>query len=137
MITYQLEKNVPVGAFRDLLERSGLGVRRPISDTERLGQMLENATLILTARDEGRLVGIARSVTDFVYCTYLSDLAVDRQYQGLGIGRELIRQTKMQAPQAKLLLISAPGAVSFYESSGLTRHPDCFFLDDLEALRNT
>jgi predicted N-acetyltransferase YhbS len=119
-----------------VLELSGLGERRPITDTDRLRQMLENATLILTARDEGRLVGIARSVTDFVYCTYLSDLAVDRNYQGMGIGRELIRQTKLHSPMAKLILISAPGAVSFYERKGLSRHSDCFFLDDLKTLES-
>ena len=71
MITYTLEKKLTPEAFRDILIDSGLGARRPIDDMARLRAMIENANLVLTARDAGKLVGIARSVTDFVYCTYL------------------------------------------------------------------
>lgn len=97
--------------------------------------MLAHATLILTARAEGKLVGVARSLTDFAYCTYLSDLAVDVAYQRQGIGVELIRRTKLQAPQAKLILLSAPAAIGYYPKIGMTQYEFCYYLQDVEALQ--
>jgi len=135
MITYALEIKLSPEAFREILIDSGLGARRPIDDLERLRAMIENTNLVLTARDAGKLVGIARSITDFVYCTYLSDLAVHRKYQGMGIGTELIRRTKMQTPQAKLILLSAPNAITYYPKIGMDRHDFCFYLDDVGVLK--
>lgn len=99
MITYQIENNISPEEFRDLLIKSTLGERRPIDDLERIKAMVENANLIITARDDLKLVGVARSITDFVYCSYLSDLAVDDEYQKQGIGKELIRLTKKETPE--------------------------------------
>ena len=87
-VIYQQEPGLSPAEFVDVLVRSTLAERRPISEPERIGAMLSNADLILTARLEGRLIGIARSITDFAFCTYLSDLAVDAAYQRQGIGRE-------------------------------------------------
>lgn len=135
MITYTLEKKLSPEAFREILMDSGLATRRPVEDLERLRAMIENATLIVTAHSAGKLIGIARSVTDFVYCTYLSDLAVHQKYQGRGVGTELIRQTKLQAPQAKLILLSAPAAITYYPKIGMDRHEFCFYLDDVQQLK--
>jgi ribosomal protein S18 acetylase RimI-like enzyme len=104
MIQYQIEKELTVEEFRAILVRTTLGERRPINEPERLAKMLEHGNLIVTARKEGKLIGIARSLTDFLYCTYLSDLAVDEDYQKMGIGKELIRQTKLATPKAVLIL---------------------------------
>lgn len=134
MITFSIENNLNAEDFRDILIRSTLGERRPIDDPERLQQMVQNASLIIVARDGEKLVGVARSVTDFVYCTYLSDLAVDETYQRQGIGKELIRQTKLAAPKAKLILLSAPKAIDYYPHIGMTRHEHCFLLDQVEQL---
>lgn len=135
MITYALEKKLSPEAFREVLIASGLGARRPVDDLERLGGMLAHANLLLTARTNGQLIGVARSVTDFVYCTYLSDLAVDQAYQGRGIGTELIRQTKLQTPRARLILLSAPAAITYYPKIGMDRHEFCFYLDDVKQLK--
>jgi predicted N-acetyltransferase YhbS len=134
MITYQIENNITVSEFKTLLEKSTLAERRPVNEPERLAKMLEHGNLIVTARDHGQLVGISRSITDFVYCTYLSDLAVDATYQKQGIGKELIRQTKLATPQALLILLSAPKAVDYYPKIGMTRHEHCYILRDVEAL---
>ena len=96
--------------------------------------MLKHADLIITARDQDKLIGVARSITDFSYCTYLSDLAVDKQYQRQGIGKELIRKTKLAAPQAKLILLSAPKAVNYYPRIGMTQFQQCYLLSDAEDL---
>lgn len=134
MITYQKEDNVSVDAFKALLDRSTLGQRRPVDEPERLALMLAHANLLITARDEGNLVGIARSFTDFSFCTYLSDLAVDSKYQKQGIGRELIRHTKLAAPAAKIILIAAPKAVDYYPKIGMIHHDHCYVLDRIEDL---
>jgi predicted N-acetyltransferase YhbS len=96
--------------------------------------MLKHGNLIVTARDQGHLVGIARSITDFVYCTYLSDLAVDVSYQKQGIGKELIRHTKLASPQALLILLSAPKAIDYYPKIGMTLHEHCYILRDVSSL---
>ena len=134
MIVYQIEKNLTVEEFKVVLERSTLGERRPIDEPERLSKMLEHGNLIVTARENGQLIGIARSLTDFLYCTYLSDLAVDEAYQKMGIGNELIRQTKLATPQAVLILLSAPKAVTYYPKIGLTQFEQCYILRDVNNL---
>jgi ribosomal protein S18 acetylase RimI-like enzyme len=137
MLTYQIENNLSVSEFRDLLIASTLGERRPVDEPERLQKMLEHGNLIVTARTtEGKLVGLSRALTDFVYCTYLSDLAVDEAFQHQGIGTELIRQTKLASPQAKLILLSAPKATGYYPKIGMSQHEFCFFLDRVEELKD-
>ncbi|WP_337044823.1 GNAT family N-acetyltransferase [Emticicia sp. 17c] len=133
-IEYAQEKNLNWQEFIDTLIKSTLGERRPVDDLDRIKMMVENANLIVTARINGQLVGVARSVTDWVFCTYLSDLFVDESYQKLGIGRELIKQTKLASPQAKLILLSAPKAVAYYPRIGMTHHAHAYTLDAPEDL---
>ena len=133
-INYQIEQNISVDEFKGVLVNSTLSERRPIDDNETLQKMIEYGNLIVTARTEGRLIGIARSLTDFNYCTYLSDLAVDETFQKMGIGRELIRQTKLAAPKAKLILLSAPKAVNYYPKIGMTQWEQCYVLDNIDDL---
>ena len=87
-LIYQKEENLNADEFQSVLIRSTLGARRPVDDIERLGAMVQNANLVITARDGDLLVGVARGLTDFCYCTCLSDLAVDEQYQNRGIGKQ-------------------------------------------------
>lgn len=133
-IVYNVESNLDGQEFIEVLNRSTLGERRPVVDFKRITEMCKNANLIVTARLDGELIGVARSVTDFVYCTYLSDLAVDKDYQKKGIGKRLIEETKRQTPQAKLILLSAPAAIDYYPKIGMKRHNHCFILDDISDL---
>lgn len=110
----------------ELYVTSTLGERRPVEDRARMETMLANANLVITAWDGELLVGIARSVTDFTYCTYLSDLAVRTSHQRKGIGKELIRLTREAAPQAGLILLSAPKAVEYYPHIGMKQHPSAW-----------
>ncbi len=128
-IEYHLATTLDPAAFIDVLKRSGLAERRPVDDHDRIRRMLENADLIVIAQDvaTGVLVGVARSITDFAYCCYLSDLAVDRAYQGRGVGRRLIEETRRAAgPQSMCLLLSAPASTSFYETIGIPRADNAF-----------
>jgi ribosomal protein S18 acetylase RimI-like enzyme len=126
------EARLPVREFLDVLHRSGLAERRPVNDLERIVSMLEHANLFITARDEGRIVGVSRCATDFSYFCYCSDLAVDKAYQRQGLGKRLLAATRAELhPQATLYLIAAPAAISYYEHLGMTRHDRCFaFLPD-------
>jgi len=117
--------------LKDILEvyrSSGLGERRPIADTERMAAMVRNANMILTCRIDGELVGFARSISDFAYVTYLSDIAVSRAHQRSGIGRALIDATQKEAPQAKIVLLSAPAATDYYPHIGFTQHNSTWVL---------
>lgn len=134
-IRYQIENEITLLEFVSLLNRSTLGERRPIDDEDRLKAMLKHANLIVTARDGELLVGVSRSLSDFSFCTYLSDLAVDESYQKRGIGKELIRETKKAAPLAKLILLSAPKAIAYYPKIGMTRHEHCYILEELDDLK--
>lgn len=135
MITYQIEKALETEEFTQVLVNSTLGERRPIDDSERITGMIQGANLIVTARDNGKLVGVARCLTDFVYCTYLSDLAVDEKYQKMGIGKELIRITKENTSNAKLILLAAPKAVGYYPKIGMTQWEQCYVLDNVQDLK--
>ncbi len=126
---YALEPNLGVTEFIDVLVRSTLGERRPIDDPQAIAGMLRNASLIVTARVEGVLVGVSRALTDFHFATYLSDLAVDQDYQRRGIGKELIRRTHEAAGLGTmLLLIAAPKAVEYYPHIGMQQHHSCWVI---------
>lgn len=129
-----VETTLDPSEFKEVLIKSTLSERRPIDDLNRIKKMCKNANLIVTARKDGILIGVARSITDFAYCTYLSDLAVDRDYQNLGIGKRLIEETKKAAPQAKIILLSAPAAINYYPKIGMKKHNYCFTLDDIKEL---
>jgi len=137
MIEYRLEPDLTPEAFIDLLVRSTLAERRPVDDRRTIEKMLAHADLIITARDvgtdsanktsAGELIGISRAITDFAFCTYLADLAVDVRFQGRGIGRELIRRIHLEAGlDTTLILLSAPKAQSYYPHIGMTKHESCW-----------
>ena len=113
----------------NLYRNCSLGERRPITDKSRFQSMLNNANLIITAWDGQKLVGIARCLTDFVYITYLADLAVDEHYQKQGIGKQLIREIqKNTGENAGIVLIAAPQAVDYYGHIGFTAHTSAWVL---------
>jgi predicted N-acetyltransferase YhbS len=128
-LTYQRETEVTPEEFIDVLVRSTLAERRPVHEPERIRRMLAEADLILTARADGLLVGVSRALTDFAYCTYLSDLAVDERFQRQGIGRELIRRTHEAAGlDTTLILLAAPKAREYYPHIGMASHDSCWII---------
>lgn len=129
MIEYQLEPNLSVDEYHDILVRSGLAERRPAGDREKLTKMVAHADILLTARSQGQLVGISRCMTDFAHATYLADLAVDRDFQKQGIGKELIARSHQAAgTHTLLLLLAAPTAASYYPHVGMEKHDSCWII---------
>jgi len=128
-IRYQLNHPISSDQFIALLAASTLAERRPVDDRDCIQGMLDHSNLIVSAWDGSKLVGIARSMTDFHYACYLSDLAVDRDYQRTGIGTRLQDITRQQlGPHCKLILIAAPAADAYYAQRGFSRHPRCWVL---------
>ena len=129
-VFYLREQTLDAAEFRRVLVESGLGEHRPVDDEPRLKQMLAGANLIVTARlkePSSPLVGVARGVTDFCWCCYLSEVAVSKDAQGLGIGQGLLDEARRQVgPGVSVMLASYPDAVGFYERIGMTRWPDSF-----------
>jgi len=128
MITYRSGNDLNLDAVIELYRTSTLGERRPVEDRERMALMLRNANLVVTGWDGELLVGIARSVSDFSFCTYLSDLAVRQSHQRRGIGRELIRRTHELGGSATVILLSAPKAVDYYPRVGFSHHTQAWTL---------
>ena len=96
--------------------------------------MLEHGNLTIAAYLDGRLVGIARALTDFSFCCHLSDLAVVKELQHHGIGRELVRRIRQRiGDQSNLLLLSAPGAMGYYPKIGFEKVENGWFIRRRES----
>ena len=135
MIEYRTGNELDLDAVIAVYRDSSLGVRRPIDDRARMARMLGEANLVISAWDGGEIVGLARSMSDFVFVTYVADLVVREACQRQGIGRELLRRTQAAAPQARLVLLAAPAAVDYYPRVGFSKHPQCWELPPGEPLR--
>jgi predicted N-acetyltransferase YhbS len=134
-ITYRIGNDLDPAEFIELLKATSLGVRRPVDDLQTIRDMLQHGNLTVSAWDGPLLVGVARSLTDFSFVAYLSDLAVRETHQKCGIGRELIRLTRSKLGAAtKLVLLSAPAAVEYYPQLGFTQHPSAWMMDAHEPL---
>lgn len=129
-ISYHSDLKITASDFVDVLQRSTLGERRPIDDPSRIQKMLDEADVIVTAWLDNKLIGISRAITDFSFCCYLSDLAVDVQHQHRGIGKQLVLLTHAAAgSETQLILLAAPKAVDYYPKIGMKQFPHCFVFD--------
>jgi ribosomal protein S18 acetylase RimI-like enzyme len=127
-LEYKINDNCMVSEVEEVFIRSG--IRRPVGDLDRIQRMIDNADEIITVREGSELVGFLRAITDYSYCCYISDIAVDTDYQGLGIGKELIRilKDKLGEDEIQYVLTSAPKAVGFYERVGFERADKAFVI---------
>ena len=129
-ITYRSNIKITVDDFIDLLNRSTLAERRPVDDPARIQKMLDHANVVVTAWSAELLVGVSRALTDFSFCCYLSDLAVDENFQHQGIGRELVKLThEVAGMQTQLILLAAPKATNYYPKIGMKQFAHCFVSD--------
>jgi GNAT superfamily N-acetyltransferase len=128
-IDYRYGNDLAVESVIELYNASGLGERRPVDDPAIFAAMLRHGNLTVTAWHGDLLVGVARTLTDFSYVGYLSDLAVRRSHQKLGIGIELIQKTREKmGSRSMLVLLSAPQAVEYYPRVGFKQHPSAWVL---------
>lgn len=128
-ITYRHDRAISAEEFVDVLNRSTLGQRRPVDNPSRIKDMLQHGNILITAWSGERLVGVSRALSDFSFCCYLSDLAVDEAFQRKGIGKKLIEEThKVAGENASLILLAAPSAKEYYPKIGMERFTDCFMI---------
>ncbi len=128
-IEYKVNAPITAQQFIDLLKRSTLAERRPVDDRACMEGVVANSNLLVTAWSGDRLIGVARSLTDFHYACYVSDLAVDEAHQRGGVGRELLRLTQAQlGPRCNLILVAAPAANEYYGHIGFSHNPRCWVL---------
>jgi len=126
-LTYRNDIVPEINQIVDIYNSSG--INRPTTDKARIEKMFSNSNLIITAWDKEKLVGISRSLTDFCYCCYLSDLVVRKEYQRSGIGKKLIGLTKDSiGKQTSLILLSAPTALDYYPRVGFQKIDNGFMI---------
>lgn len=129
-ILYRSNIKITSNEFIDLLKRSTLSERRPVDDVVRIQRMLDHGNVVVTAWAGDKLVGVSRAVTDFSFCCYLSDLAVDEEYQHQGIGKQLVKLTHDAAGhETTLILLAAPAATKYYPKIGMKLFTHCFVFD--------
>lgn len=130
-VRYSTRDSISVEQFIDLLQKSTLAERRPVEDLNAMTHMVEHADLIVTAWIGDQLVGVARSFTDYAYCCYLSDLAVDKEHQRTGIGRALIRETQsVLEDSCQVVLLAPPAGQAFYTKIGFEKHKSAWVLTE-------
>lgn len=126
-ITYR--HNLPLDPHDVVRVFRSSGITRPVDDLPRIARMFAAPALTISAWHETRLVGLSRSLTDYAYCCYLSDLAVDKEYQGLGIGKALVERTRdTVGDEVSIVLLSAPGAMSYYPSLSFSSADNAFLI---------
>jgi predicted N-acetyltransferase YhbS len=127
VISYKVNAKIEAHQLAELFESSG--IKRPLDDLNRLKRMIDHANLTITAWDGEKLVGVARAFTDFSYCCYLSDLAVEKEYQKLGIGHELVNEVLKQiGEESNLLLLAAPETMDYYPKIGFDRVGNAYLI---------
>lgn len=127
-LVYKINAKINEEQVSDLFKRSG--INRPVNDLQRIKKMIDNANLTITVWNRENLIGIARALTDFCYCCYLSDLAVDKKFQKKGIGKELLNRIKKEiSKDSMLLLLSAPSAMSYYPKINFKKVENGFIID--------
>ena len=129
-LDYKINAPMTSDQFIDVLRRSTLAARRPVDDRAAIEAMVKHGNLCVTAWEGDKLVGVARSLTDFHYACYMSDLAVDVEWQHRGVGVELIAVTQRQLNAGcKIRLLAAPAAVGYYPKIGFVHNPNCWELE--------
>ena len=128
-ITYKSDVKISADQFIDVLKRSTLAERRPVHDRIKIENMLRHGNILVTAWAGDLLVGVSRALSDFSFCCYLSDLAVDESFQKQGIGKQLIQETHaVSGLHTSLVLLAAPKAANYYPKIGMERFTDCFLI---------
>ncbi|MBX7174257.1 MAG: GNAT family N-acetyltransferase [Pyrinomonadaceae bacterium] len=122
--------NAPIETAQIIELYGNCGLPRPIHDESRIFEMFANSTLVISAWINEELIGISRSITDFVWCCYLADLAVRKDFQKAGVGRKLVELTRQAVSEKSMvLLLSVPDAMEYYPKIGMEKVENGFIFN--------
>ena len=132
-IVYAQEQSLPVADYVAVLADTIMRTKRPLTNTQRIGEMIAGANFIVTAREDGVILGLARCISDGAWVCYCAELAVKESAQGRGIGAGIMAKAQeLLGPKIGFVLISEPGAIGFYERLGMERQDSAFFRTRLD-----
>lgn len=131
------EQHLTSEEYIEFLKRTNLGSQYPKERfEERIAKLVKNVSISLVAKTEdGKIVGALFGLTDFAYWLYVTDLGVDREYEGQGIGRRLMKTAHELAGGEKdiaVYLIANEDAIPFYEKLGMEKSDDVMQYNKIE-----
>jgi N-acetylglutamate synthase-like GNAT family acetyltransferase len=130
MSIIEYRHNFPLDPSEVVRVFNASGMTGPTENLSRVARMFAAPCLVISAWQDGHLVGVSRSLTDYSYCGYLANLAVDKALQGKGIGKELIKRTQaVIGEEVSLILLSLPGVMSYYPTIGFQQTERAFFIE--------
>lgn len=132
-----IEQRLSPKEYIDFLKRTNLGSQYPKERfEERIAKLVKNVSISLIAKNENeKIVGVLFGLTDFAYWLYVTDLGVDREYEGQGIGRRLMKTAHELAGGEKdiaVYLIANENAIPFYEKLGMEKADDVMQYNKIE-----
>ena len=131
------EERISSKEYIEFLKRTDLGSQYPKERfEERIAKLVTTVSLSLVARNrEGIIVAVLFGLTDYAYWLYVTDLGVDRDYEGQGIGRQLMKMAHERAGGEKdiaVYLIANENAIPFYEKLGMKKADDVMQYNKIE-----
>ena len=131
------EKRLEASEYISFLKRTDLGSQYPKERfSERIQKLVANAGISLVAENsEGEIIGVVFGITDFAYWLFITDLGVDRAYEGKGIGSALVKAAHLKAGGEKdiaLYLVANDKAILFYEKLGMKKSDEVMELNKIE-----
>lgn len=123
------ERRLTAEEYTDFLKRSNLGSQYPKERfAERIKRLVKNVSISLVAVNESQeIIGVLFGLTDYAYWLYVTDLGVDRDYEGRGIGRWLMKKAHELAGGERdiaVYLVANDDAIPFYEKIGMEKADD-------------
>ena len=123
----ETEKALPCGELHQLFVSAGW------SDGSETPEMIQNynipfinSTLVVSAWEDGHLIGTVRVLSDAMFRSVIYDLVVRPEFQHKGIGKELVSRCFAHYPDSEWLVQTTNERASFYESLGFKINQDTF-----------
>ena len=128
-ITYAQEQSLSAEDYATVLGSTYMRDRRPIANLERTRKILAGSNMIVTAREDGAIIGLLRGISDGEWVVYVADLAVHADHQRKGIGTGLLDECKrIIGPGMGIVLVAYPEAEAYYRKIGMGEMP-AFYID--------
>ncbi|NDW17529.1 N-acetyltransferase [Dysgonomonas sp. 216] len=117
-IVYKYDcENVLWNSVPELLNK----VNMAATDVQTHRLSFEASQEVVFVYHEDKLIGLGRAISDRVRQAAIYDVAVDPEYQGLGIGKEIVMHIIKCLPGCNIILYASPGKEDFYRKLGFKK----------------